>query len=101
VPPESPETLVNVVDNIQLFAGTEGQFGGIGAFEQTLDVRGGARAIEAAAATQDGRRQVIVASRLGKGLVIRPGLPDFAAALKTNPELAGFMERTWTLLSRP
>jgi hypothetical protein len=92
---------VNVVDNIQLFAGTGGQFGGIGAFEQTIDVRGGARAVEAAAATQDGRRQVIVASRLGKGLVIRPGLPDLSASLKTNAELAGFMERTWTLLARP
>jgi hypothetical protein len=99
-PPE-PVTLVNVVDDIQLFAGTEGQFTGIGAFEQTIDVRGGARAVAAAAATQDGRRQVIVASRLGRGLVIRPGMPDFAASLKTNAELAGFMERTWTLLSRP
>ena len=99
--PPVPATLVNVVDNIQLFAGTEGQFSGIGAFEQTVDVRGGARAVEAAAATQDGRRQVIVASRLGKGLVIRPGLPDLSASLKTNAELAGFMERTWTLLARP
>ncbi|MEY2517029.1 MAG: hypothetical protein QOJ89_4387 [bacterium] len=99
--PLAQVTLVNVVDNIQLFAGTGGQFGGIGAFEQTIDVRGGARAVEAAAATQDGRRQVIVASRLGKGLVIRPGLPDLSASLKTNAELAGFMERTWTLLARP
>ncbi len=93
--------LVNVVDDIQLFAGTAGQFAGIGAFEQTLDVRGGAGAVAAAAATLDGRRQVIVASRLGKGLVIRPGMPDFSASLKTNVELAGFMERVWTLLSRP
>jgi hypothetical protein len=99
--PPAPVTLVNVVDDVQLFAGTAGQFDGIGAFEQTLDVRGGARAVAAAAATQDGRREVIVASRLGKGLVIRPGLPDFAASLKANRELAGFMERTWTLLARP
>ena len=99
--PQPPVGLVNVVDDIQLFAGTEGQFAGIGAFEQTLDVRGGAGAIAAAAVTLDGRRQVIVASRLGKGLVIRPGMPDFSATLKTNAELAGFMERAWTLLSRP
>jgi hypothetical protein len=99
--PEAPVGLVNVVDDIQLFAGTAGQFAGIGAFEQTLDVRGGAGAVAAAAATLDGRRQVIVASRLGKGLVIRPGMPDFSASLKTNVELAGFMERVWTLLSRP
>ena len=30
------------------------------------------------------REQVIVASRLGSGLVIRPGLPDFSASLKTQ-----------------
>jgi hypothetical protein len=97
----APVSLVNVVDDIQLFAGTEGQFRGIDAFEQTIDVRGGAGAVAAAAATQDGRRQVIVASRLGKGLVIRPGLPDFSASLRTNADLAGFLERVWTLLSRP
>ncbi len=99
--PQAPVTLVNVVDDIQLFAGTEGQFVDIAAFEQTLDVRGGAGAVAAAAATQDGRRQVIVASRLGTGLVIRPGLPDFSASLKTNTELAGLLERAWTLLARP
>ncbi|MEA2220548.1 MAG: hypothetical protein QOJ35_3174, partial [Solirubrobacteraceae bacterium] len=99
--PPAPATLVNVVDDVQLFAGTAGQFAGIGSFEQTLDVRGGTAAIAAAAATQDGRRDVIVASRLGKGLVIRPGIPDFSASLRTNPELAGLLERMWTLLARP
>jgi hypothetical protein len=95
-----PVSLVNVVDDIDLFGGTEGLFAGIDAFEQTLDVRGGTRAIAAAAATQPGDRQVIVASRFGDGLVIRPGLPDFSAKLKTNPELATFLERAWTLLRR-
>ena len=38
---DAPETLTNIVDDIQLFAGTEGQFSGIETFEQTLDVRGG------------------------------------------------------------
>jgi hypothetical protein len=99
--PGAPETLTNVVDDIQLFAGTEGQFSGIDAFEQTLDVRGGSNAVAAAAATKDGKRQVIVASRLGKGIVIRPGLPDFSASLRSNAELAGFLERAWTLLVTP
>jgi hypothetical protein len=99
--PPAPETLVNVVDDIQLFAGTEGQFTGIDAFEQTLDVRGGANAVAAAAATRDGKRQVIVASRLGKGYVIRPGIPDFSESLHRNAELAGFLERAWTLLVSP
>jgi hypothetical protein len=95
-----PATLVNIVDDIELFGGTDGLFNGVDAFEQTLDVRGGARAVAAAAATQIGDREVIVASRLGDGLVIRPGLPDFSAKLRTNPELATFLERTWTLLRR-
>jgi hypothetical protein len=91
-------TLVNVTDDIDLFSGTAGQFGGIDAFEQTLDVRGGAGAIAAAAATQDGARQVIVASRFGDGLVIRPGMPGFSAGLRDNPELAALLDRIWTLL---
>jgi hypothetical protein len=96
--PPAPVTLVNVADEIDLFAGTAGQFGGIEAFEQTLDVRGGSEAIAAAAATQDGARQVIVAARFGDGLVIRPGLPDFSAGLRDNTELAELLDRIWTLL---
>jgi hypothetical protein len=94
----APVTVVNVIDDIDLFAGTAGQFGGIDAFEQTLDVRGGSSAIAAAAATQDGARQVIVASRLGDGLVIRPGLPDFSAKVHDDPELAELLDRVWTML---
>ncbi len=95
-----PVTLVNVIDEIELFGGTEGLFGGIDLFEQTVDVRGGPRAVAAAAATQPGDRQVIVASRLGDGLVVRPGMPDFSAKLRSDPELATFLERTWSLLRR-
>ena len=98
VRPALPVTVVNVTDDIGLFAGTAGQFGGIEAFEQTLDVRGGSSAIAAAAATQDGARQVIVAARLGDGLVIRPGLPDFSARVHDDAELAELLDRAWTLL---
>ncbi|HEV2786760.1 MAG TPA: N,N-dimethylformamidase beta subunit family domain-containing protein [Solirubrobacteraceae bacterium] len=93
-----PVTLVNVADEIELFAGTAGQFAGIESFEQTVDVRGGPEAVAAAAATQDGARQVIVASRLGDGLVIRTGLPEFSASLRENAELAELLDRIWTLL---
>jgi len=47
-----------------------------------------------------GNRQLIVASRLGDRLVIRTGLPDFFAALRTNSELATLLDRIWTLLRR-
>jgi hypothetical protein len=43
---------------------------------------------------------VIVERRLGAGLVIRPGLPDLAARLSSDPAAAGLMDRLWMLLSR-
>jgi len=90
-------TLVNTVDEIGLFAGTEGQFPGISLFEQTESVAGGR--IVAAAAADDGRRRVIVATRLGKGIVIRPGLPDFSLRLRRPGEISRFMEGVWTQLA--
>jgi len=92
-----PLTLVSTVDDIGLFAGTEGQFPGITSVEETQSVTGGR--IVAAAAADNGRRRVIVATRLGKGLVIRPGLPDFALRLREPGEISRFMESAWTLLS--
>ena len=93
-------TLVNVVDKIDLFAGTAGQFDDVEAYEQTLDVRGGSDAVRAAAATQDGERSVIVAARVGAGLVIRTGMPEFSAGLRERPELPELLDRLWTLLRR-
>ena len=98
VRPAAPVTVVNVTDRIDLFAGTTGLFGGFGLYEPTLAVRGGADAIAAAAATQDGDRRVIVAARFGKGLVIRTGLPEFSARLRENAELTELLDRMWTLL---
>ncbi len=93
-----PATLVNSADRIDLFSGTTGLFAGLDAYEPTIDVRGGASAVLAAAATQDTDRQVIVAARVGKGIVIRPGLPEFSASLRVNAELAELLDRAWTVL---
>ncbi len=98
VRPPVAETVVNTADRIDLFAGTAGQFGGIGAYEPTIDVRGGANAVLAAAATLETDRQVIVAARVGKGIAIRTGLPEFSASLRESAELAELLDRTWTLL---
>ncbi len=100
VRPAAPVPVVNVVDKIDLFAGTAGQFDDVAVYEQTLDVRGGSDAVRAAAATQDGERSVIVAARVGKGLVIRTGMPEFSANLRGRPELAELLDRIWTLLRR-
>lgn len=98
--PAVPATLVNVVDKIDLFAGTAGQFDAVGAYEETIDVRGGSAAVAAAAATQDGERSVIVAARVGEGLVIRTGMPAFSAGLRERIELRELLDRLWTLLRR-
>jgi len=89
---------VGSTDRIDLFSGTTGLFSGLGAYEPTIDVRGGANAVLSAAATQDTDRQVIVAVRSGKGIVIRTGLPEFSAGVRENAELAELLDRTWTLL---
>lgn len=96
--PAAPVSLVGSTDRIDLFSGTTGLFSGLGAYEPTIDVRGGANAVLSAAATQDTDRQVIVAVRSGKGIVIRTGLPEFSAGVRENAELAELLDRTWTLL---
>jgi hypothetical protein len=84
-------------DKVGLFAGTAGGFPGYDAYEPTRSVRPGR--IVAAAGPETGR-PVIVAVRLGKGLVVRYGLPAFTQHLSSDPNSAALMRRTWTLLSR-
>ncbi|MEI7692184.1 MAG: hypothetical protein WCJ50_06625, partial [Actinomycetes bacterium] len=53
----------------------------------------------AAAVTADGAL-TIVAFRVGKGTVIRYGLPQLPSRLATDPDVQGLMARSWQLLSR-
>jgi hypothetical protein len=51
----------------------------------------------------DPGKNVIVALSFGKGLVIRPGFPEFAPRLSAaipDPAVSPLMARMWTLLSR-
>jgi hypothetical protein len=99
-----PVDLTILQDDIQLFAGTGGLFRGLAAYEETVDVGNQATLVAGAvtppAQAEPAGRLVVVAARFGRGLVIRPGLPDFATRLGTSSKLATLMERTWTLLSR-
>jgi hypothetical protein len=85
-------------DRIGLFATTDGLFPGWEAYEETLALEDGAR-LEAAAGPED-ERPVILAYRLGEGLVVRTGLPDWSARLGADYRVAEIMRRAWTLLSR-
>lgn len=98
-----PDTTVTIFDDeIELFAGDvyggTGVFSGYDAFEVTASP-GPDGEIAASASTEDGR-QVIVAIRLGEGLVIRYGLPQLAERLGRPGNETELVLRTWTLLSK-
>jgi FlgD Ig-like domain len=79
---------------LQLFAGGEGLFAGVDAWEPTLASEE-ARILSEAVA---GDEPVIVAARYGEGLVIRTGIPGFATRLSRDVESQELLGRMWTLL---
>lgn len=92
--------LLGAADRIGLFAGGDGRFTGFTAFEETLAP--GPEAQVVAQAEEQGARAgapVIVAVRIGRGLVIRTGLPQWEQRLG-NPNVSTMTKRAWTLLSR-
>lgn len=90
-------TLTLREDHIDLFRGGVGTFPGVGAYEATASL-GSAREVAAAVTKDD--RPVVVAARFGKGLVIRPGIRDFAQRLMPRPESAALMNRLWTIMAQ-
>lgn len=87
---------------LDLFKGAEGVFPKVDAWEATVPsgVKGDVLS-DAVTATGLGSKPVVVASRFGQGLVIRPGFPSFAQRVATNadPATSALMARMWTLLS--
>jgi hypothetical protein len=90
-----PIDLLAGDDGIGLFRGGDGAFSGFRAYERTRDPGKGAR-IVSAAQDPEGRR-VIVAIRLGKGLVIRTGLPEFEQRM-VDANVAALTRRAWEIL---
>jgi N,N-dimethylformamidase beta subunit-like protein len=96
----TPVTLTEASDRIELFAGTDGEFSGWHALEPLAAV--GDRAQPLSSAVTEAGRAPITAVRLGRGLVLRYGLPELPTRLtrdESDPQTA-LMARTWTLLSR-
>jgi hypothetical protein len=94
-----PTNLVEASDDIDFFAGTAGAFGPFSAVQEADQSEPAAGAV-----TEDPQtgRPVIAASRLGKGLVLRfgvPELPSHLSARANDPNTTALMDRTWTLLS--
>jgi len=94
----APTELTVADDRIDLFAGDEGVFRGVTAYEATDRLDDDAELVADAVTTQG--RPVVVAARIGRGLVVRPGIPDFPQRLTPRPESAALMNRLWVLLSR-
>lgn len=84
-------------ERIQLFAGEEGLFPNVAAWEATRSI-GTEAELASSAVTEESGRAVIVAARFGDGLVIRTGIPGFAARLSTDESSAELFGRIWTLL---
>ena len=81
-----------------LFGGTAGVVGPFTTFDESVRLPRGARALTAAGRGQG--RSDLVAYRLGRGLVIRLGTPQWGAVLATSPAAVEVTKRTWALLSR-
>jgi hypothetical protein len=84
-------------DEVGLFRGTDGSFPDFEGYEETRTAGTGARIVSSA--QEENGRPVIVAARVGRGLVIRTGLPTWTQRL-SNPNVSAMTRRAWTLLSR-
>ena len=88
--------LTAETDEINVFTGTAGSLGTWHGWEETSNV-GEGRLV--ATAVEDGGANVFVAYRLGRGLVIRPGVRGWNAALGSAiAPPATTTRRIWTLL---
>ena len=98
-----PTRLQLFKDNprLTLFEGSDGSFKTVDAYEQTIGL-GDAKLLSSAVTVEPANRTVIVAARLGKGRIIRTGMPSFEVRVATDddPALTALMERLWVLLSR-
>jgi hypothetical protein len=93
-----PAPLVRYQDSLRLFDGTDGLVGLYGEFERSDAIVGGAKL--ATAAGRDPKRPALVGYRLGKGVVVRVGVPGWTTALANRGEEATVTKRIWALLSR-
>lgn len=97
---DAPGTTVVVAeDPLRLFEGTDGRFEGFDRYEATRSL-GPASRVVALGTTEDGEQDIIVASRLNKGLVIRTGLPQLPSKLSGDADLQALLRRIWVLLNR-
>jgi hypothetical protein len=90
--------VVNPGDTLGLFARTDGFVGLFDRFEQSRRRVAGTK-VEASAG-RDAAHPSFIAYKLGNGLVVRTGTPQWSRMLSGDTEVAAVTESLWSLLSR-
>jgi microcystin degradation protein MlrC len=90
--------LVATQDELGLFSGTGSVVGLFTRFEQAERPAAGGRLVVNAG--RDPAKPAFAAYRLGRGLFLRVGTPQWSRALRSRPEVAAVMRRIWTQLER-
>ena len=88
--------LVATQDELGLFTGTDDVVGLFTRFEQAERPAAGGRLVVNAG--RDPAKPAFAAYRVGRGLFIRVGTPQWSRALRSRPEVAAVMRRIWTEL---
>lgn len=83
-------------DPIGLWKGSDGLVRGFDRYELTTGVSSGAKLVSGGGTRED--RPVIAGLRVGRGIVIRTGLPDWNLALDDNTSAAQLQRRMWRIL---
>ena len=90
--------VVNPGDTLGLFSATDGFVGLFTRFEQSRRRVGGASSWPRPGVIP--AHPAFVAYKLGAGLVVRTGTPQWSPMLSTDSEVAGVTKSLWSLLSR-
>jgi hypothetical protein len=90
--------VVNPGDTLGLFARSDNFIGLFTRFEQSQQRVSGAELL--ASAGRDPAKPAFVAYRLGSGVVVRVGTPEWSRALSSDPEVANVTTSLWSYLSR-
>jgi hypothetical protein len=88
----------NPGSELGLLSGTDGLFGSFDTFEQQDRLVSGAQLLESAG--RDPKHPAFVAYKLGDGMVVRVGTPQWASQLAGDPELSSVTRHIWAFLSQ-
>jgi hypothetical protein len=90
--------VVNPGDTLGLFSATDGFVGLFTRFEQSRRRVAGTEVVASAGRELD--HPAFIAYKLGAGLVVRTGTPQWSRMLSSDTEVANVTKSLWSLLSR-